>query len=159
MLQRKYSGLKNYTKMKMKKSLYAILFLSLVGICFVACTPDENENIKQVESPVWTAVTTNYPANMTAVISLPSNLQAYMGENDKLAAFNGDSCRGIAQIVDNQFFLVIKGDPQENYKVTIKYYNARLKYLYEVKDFTTFDADMVIGTSDNPEILPFTVIK
>jgi hypothetical protein len=90
---------------------------------------------------------------MTAVVTIPDNLNRYMQSDDQLAAFVGDECRGVGILLDGAFFVTIKGSSSEQSMVTFRYYSSRNKYMYTTDAFLTFDIDAVLGSIDKPEVL------
>lgn len=126
--------------------------LTVTGSC-----KKDDEKYPHFESPDWTVDEGNYPVNMTAVLDLPAYIKPYFGKDDKLAAFVDGTCRGVGTIVDSCFYIVIKGTSEEQSEVTFQYYNARNRYLYIARDYIGFEANLILGTSDEPEILPLTI--
>ena len=76
--------------------------------------------------------------------------------NDLLAAFSGETCLGVAQPQDGLFFLYIAapvtGNPSS---VTLRYYCAHYKNLFEAKDAFRFINDDHLGTIAEPFIPAF----
>ncbi len=142
----------------MRNRTFRNLIMILVTVAIVAgsCKKDD-EKYPRYESPSWTVEAGNYQINMTAVLDLPPFIKPYAGADDKLAAFVDGTCRGVGTIVDQYFYIVIKGSPEEQSRVTFQYYNARNRYLYEARDYLDFEANLVFGTSDDPEVLPLTL--
>lgn len=75
-------------------------------------------------------------------------------------AFAGETCLGIASPQDGLFFLFIgapvTGNPSS---VTIKYYSAHYKNLFEAKDAFPFVNDDHLGTVANPLAPTFVVAE
>lgn len=137
-----------------------IKYLSFVTLVIVAlCSCEKEDRLPQFTSPNWEVLQNNYSLNMTAVIAHPLGIKEPKGEADKMAAFVEDECRGVANIIDNNFYITIKGTASETTKVTFKYYNEHSKYLYEAKDYVNFEPDCILGTDDDPEIISFKVVK
>lgn len=99
-----------------------------------------------------------YPLKMTAVVALPSTLAPYFQANDKLAAFVGDDCRGIGQMISNEygqvvFSMEIIGSDAPDQTIHFKYYNSRNSYLYIDATNVTFKAFSQYGTEDEAVVL------
>ena len=88
-----------------------------------------------------------------AVLRLPDNLAPYVAAGDELAAFIGDECRGVGQQVDGLWYVMLKGTPDEQGMVSIRYYSAANRYLYRTAEGFEFESDGVYGTADNPVTL------
>ena len=151
----------------MKKYLYYVIcILSVLTVFFAGCK-DKNapESFNgNVARPTWTAPgVSDITSSMTAVIKV--DLKAQYPEtaadwqpsvNDLLAAFSGETCLGVAQPQDGLFFLYIAapvtGNPSS---VTLRYYCAHYKNLFEAKDAFRFINDDHLGTIAEP----FTLTK
>lgn len=99
-----------------------------------------------------------YPLKMTAVVALPSTLAPYFQANDKLAAFVGEDCRGIGQMISNEygqvvFSMEIIGSDAPDQTIHFKYYNSRNSYLYIDATNVTFKAFSQYGTEDEAVVL------
>ena len=143
--------------------LYIFLIAATLG-----CSKNSVDTPEKVATkfpvPNWKADDTGkYPATMTAVFTLPVTLAGGSTENDKLAAFVNDECRGVGVTVEvnnlNLFFVLIQGLPEETNKITIKYYSSKTSYMYESKSALTFLADGIYGTAENPKIAELTQLK
>ena len=134
-----------------------VLVLALVG-CGKESTDPQKESATKFPPPSWKADETGkYPATMTAVISLPASVAATAVENDNLAAFVGDECRGVGVVVEvnnqNLFFVLIQGLPEESGNITFKYYSTKTSYMFEAKPALNFHVDAVYGTAANPQVI------
>ena len=114
--------------------------------------------------PTWIADNNGkYQATMTAVVALPVALAAGSLENDKLAAFVNDECRGVGVMVkvnnQNLYFVLIRGLPEETSNITIRYYSSTTAYMYESKSAFAYLIDAVYGTAENSKILALTQLK
>jgi hypothetical protein len=100
---------------------------------------------------------------MTSVLTLPTSLAAAVIENDQLAAFVNDECRGVGTMekvnAQNLFFVMIHGMPDETSKVKFKYYSSKTSYMYESKDTLNFLIDAIYGTAQNPKTLQLSQLK
>ena len=154
--------------------------LAVVALCFAGCKKDKNDPEQQtqpqqtetlagnVARPTWTAPgVSDITSSMTAVIKV--DLKAQYPEtaadwqpsvNDLLAAFSGETCLGVAQPQDGLFFLYIAapvtGNPSS---VTLRYYCAHYKNLFEAKDAFRFINDDHLGTIAEPFKPAFVVAK
>ena len=140
---------------------------------FVSCSSagdDETPTYKepvytQHEDPLWDDPTsggsgstggssssaTPYPSDMTMYLQLPDSLKAYISNADKLAAFCGSECRGIASrpANDEVWFIRIYGYVGD--EITLKYYRAEKKYMYDsVEPQIVLSSDVNMGTYDAP---------
>jgi hypothetical protein len=104
---------------------------------------------------------------MTAVIKVdlkaqyPETAAGWQpGVNDLLAAFSGETCLGVAQPQDGLFFLYIAAPVTGNSSsVTLRYYCAHYKNLFEAKDAFRFINDDHLGTIAEPFKPAFVVAK
>ena len=152
------------------KKLYFICMLAVVAICFAGCK-DKNapESFNgNVARPTWTAPeVSDMSSSMTAVVKVDLKAQYpetaadfVLVDNDLLAAFSGETCLGVAQPQDGLFFLYIAapvtGNPSS---VTLRYYSAHYKNLFEAKDAFRFINDDHLGTTAEPFKPAFVVAK
>jgi hypothetical protein len=156
-------SLKQFYMKRISSVLYIFLMAAMLG-----CSKNSVDTPEQVATkfpvPNWKEDDTGkYPATMTAVFSLPVTLAGSATENDKLAAFVNEECRGVGVIVESNnlklFFVLIQGMPEETNNITIRYYSNKTSYMYESKSALTFLADGVYGTAENPKILALTQLK
>ena len=101
------------------KNLIKYFTFLLLAVCMGSCQKDEMYT--EFPAPVWQVDDAKYSVNMTAVVVLPNNLLPYFNENDQVAAFINDECRGVGILVDNAFFVTIKGTPEEISNVSFRY--------------------------------------
>ncbi len=142
----------------MKKKIYIPILLVLFALTLFACKKDEKH--PQYEKPNWKiSEIENVQVNFSAIFDLESNLSVYIAENDELAAFVGNDCRGTATLINDLFHITVKGTADENSKVTFRYYSSTTKYMYEAIDYVDFEANITLGTIDNPEVLALTLRK
>jgi len=147
-----------YKYIKMNKARN-ILMLVIAAFILSCCSKDIESYPKQpvpdwfIESPEL------LPNSFTAIISIPDNLNVYASENDKVAAFINDRCRGIGNLVTSDendkrvYYLTIRSEDNESGIIRFKYYNSRLSYLYQAKQTIPFETDGTYGTYDTPVIL------
>ena len=143
--------------------LYIFLLAATMG-CSKNSVDTPEEIATKFPVPNWkTDDKGKYPATMTAVVTLPATLAGSSTENDKLAAFVNDECRGVGVIVKlnnmNLFFVLIQGLPEETKKITMRYYSNKTSYMYESLPALTFLADGIYGTAENPQVLELTQLK
>ena len=149
------------------KSISSVFYIFLMAAT-LGCSKSSVDTPEQMATkfpvPTWIADDTGkYPATMTAVFALPVTLAGTSVENDKLAAFVNGECRGVGVIVAvnnlNLFFVLIQGLPEEENKITIRYYSNKTSYMYESQSELTFLADEIYGTAENPKILELSQLK
>jgi hypothetical protein len=151
----------------MKRTILVFyIFLTVIGLgCSKKSVDAPEEVATKFPAPAWKADETGkYASTMTAVVTLPATL-AVDGdvENDKLAAFVNNECRGVGVIVkvnnQNLFFVLIQGLPDESNKITFKYFSNKTSYMYESGSALNFLVDAVYGTAQNPKTLELTRLK
>ena len=131
----------------------------VIALLITACK-EEEETFPTHEPPVWNVNhSAGYYENMTAVVKIPNNLAQYASKKDQLAAFAGNECRGVGELIDGSYFVSIKGAPEDQSTIRFKYYSAKNKYLYQTDDLFSFDANRIFGTADEPKELPLNVVK
>ena len=143
--------------MKNLNILKISILIGIIALSVLGCKKDKTYT--QYNTPNWVVDNGNYSVNMTAVLNLPTNLNAYVSTDDKLAAFVGSSCRGVATLINNSFYITVKGTPDEQSTVVFKYYSSRNKYMYQTTNTISFEPDYVLGTVDNPKVLSLTNIN
>ena len=144
--------------------------LAVVAICFAGCKDNAPESFNgNVARPTWTAPeVSDMSSSMTAVVKVdlkamyPSRAADFvLNDNDLLAAFFGETCLGVASPQDGLFFLYIAG-PTANANanaVTLRYYSAHYKNLFEARDAFPFVNDTNLGTVAEPFKPAFVVAK
>ena len=145
--------------------------LTVLTVLFTGCK-DSNEPESfngDVARPAW-SVPADYDvtSSMTAVVKVdlkamyPSRAADFvLNDNDLLAAFFGETCLGVASPQDGLFFLYIAG-PTANANanaVTLRYYSADYKNLFEARDAFPFVNDTNLGTVAEPLIPALQVVK
>ena len=141
------------------------------------CKKDEPQPaptfVGNVAQPVWTAPAEHdYTASMTAVIAVDLKAQYpdiaadfVRKDDDRLAAFAGDRCLGVAGQTDGLFFLYVtapdgeSGSSLSNAAVTLRYWSAFYTNLFESPDAFTFSNDAHLGTIDQPFTPAWTEVK
>lgn len=134
----------------------------------------DNQNLSgNVARPTWTAPADyDMTSSMTAVIKVATlNGQivndSIVNDDDLLAAFSGETCLGVAVPDDGLFFLYIAGLSSDSDSglssvseaVTLRYYSAHYKNLFEAKDAFPYVSDSNQGSADTPFLPAFVVIK
>jgi hypothetical protein len=148
------------------KWLTSVLGVFLL-MAILSCSKNGNtpeEVATKFPAPTWKVDNTGkYPATMTSVVVLPAMLAGNLLENDQLAAFINDECRGVGVLEkvndQNLYFVMIHGLPDETSKVKFKYYSSKTSYMYESNDAINFLIDAVYGTAQNPKTLEFSQLK
>ena len=143
--------------MKFTKLIFAIC----LGLIIFGCSKEKDEDTFQVYTrPGWTVESPEqYPNSFTAIVSIPENINAYAADNDIVAAFIDDECRGVGNLIISEngswrvYIITVRGSSTENRNITFKYYSAQLEYLYQAKTMIAFVIDGTYGTIDNPIIL------
>lgn len=96
--------------------------------------------------------------SMTAYFTLDSAVKPYAtGDADMLAAFAGDACVGVADIVDAAapvYKLVVYGSIADGAALDLRYYNSRCQFIFDVPQSLTFAASAVEGSQQQPIVLP-----
>ena len=116
-------------------------------------------------SPQWGSDTgtpdpvSTYPADLTAYVQLPDSLKAYLSDADKMAAFCGTEYRGLATRFagDNVWMIRIYGNVGD--EITLKYYCATNKYIYDSVESIVLNDDTHKGTYDEPVTMYMRVEK
>ena len=140
------------------------LFLATTVI-FTYCSED-TETYPKHPVPEWNIASPELlPNSFTAIIAVPGNINLYATDNDKVAAFLNDQCRGVGTLVRTDsndkrvYYLTIRANDDENGNIIFRYYNSRLSYLYQAKQMVPFETDGTFGTYDSPEILELELVK
>ena len=168
----------------MKKSIF---FLALLCLLTVGCKKEQQNAPEQqpqeqsqpqpqpdpeptetlagnVARPSWTAPDVyDMTSSMTALVKVDLKAQYpklaadyKLDANDVLGAFSGDTCLGVGTIVDGLFFIYI--DATEG-AVTLRYWSAQYKNLFEEKDAFTYANESSLGTVAEPLVPALTVVK
>jgi hypothetical protein len=94
---------------------------------------------------------------MTAIVILPPNLAQNAQDDDQLAAFTGEECRGIGGKVGDLYFVSIQATQEEDFTVRFGYYSASNKYLYTTGNLFPFEMNGNVGSDDEPEVLQLSI--
>ena len=145
----------------------SVLVLCTLFLCTLVGCKDKNapESFNgNVARPAWTDPSDHdFTSSMTAVIKVDLASQYpdiaadfVLMENDLLAAFSGETCLGVASPNEGVFYLYI-GAPigVTPTSVTLRYYSAHYKNLFEAKDAFPYVSDTQQGNADEPFIPAF----
>ena len=121
-----------------------------------------------MEQPGWTAPAEyEYVTSMTAVVKVnlaglyPETASDWqLTENDRLAAFAGDVCCGVAAPEDGLFYLFVCGvnNLSAGGNVKLRYYSAHYKNVFAADDAFEFKNDAHIGSVSEP-FVPVLVVE
>jgi len=122
--------------------------------------------IGNLPSPEW-AVSEDYDmtSSMTVTASIDlaltyeSQVKATGWEvaaDDKLAAFEGENCIGLATPKEGLFYLYVTA-PKSGSAVTLKYYSSKVKNLFVADEALVYSNDVIIGTVAAPHTPKWTV--
>jgi hypothetical protein len=150
---------KQLFKMKKLKPIFRIFFLTIFALVTIISCKEEEEQFTQFPTPIWQVNSAEYSVSMTAVVSLPQKLLPYEQEDDQLAAFSGDVCRGIGEKVGGLYYVLISGTPEDQSNIRFLYYSARNRYMYQTDQLFAFETNKIFGTADQPETLTLTNVK
>ena len=141
-------------------------------VLFSGCKKDKEQApetfVSDKTRPVWTAPEkSDMTSSMTAVVKVDLKAQYpsiaadfVLNENDLLGAFAEEQCLGVAQLQEGYFFLYINGpETAASSQVTLRYYSAFYKNLFETKDAFPFKNDDILGTIADPYIPSLAVVK
>lgn len=158
---------RNYNKLL----LAALCSLSMVLlVLFSGCKNKEQDPetfVSDKTRPVWTAPEkSDITSSMTAVVKVDLKAQYpsiaadfVLDENDLLGAFAEEQCLGVAQLQEGYFFIYINSPAENSSQVTLRYYSAFYKNLFEAKDAFPFKNDDILGTIADPYIPALVVVK
>jgi len=127
--------------------------------------PEPTETLAgNVARPSWTAPDVyDMTSSMTALIKVDLKAQYpklaadyKLDANDVLGAFSGDTCLGVGTIVDGLFFIYIDATQGA---VTLRYWSAQYKNLFEAKDAFPYANESKIGTVAQPYTPKWSVVK
>ena len=149
----------------MKKITF--IAITLLAALFVGCNRNAPETFHgNVARPDWTAPEHNdMTASMTAVIQVDLKKQYpdiasdfVISDDDLLAAFAGEQCLGVTGPNENLFFLYIN-QPAQSSLITLRYWSAQYRNLFEAPEEFTFTNDKHFGTMAEPLVPYFKVVK
>ena len=151
------------------------LTICLLGLLLGAtgCKKDKDDDSKSfagnMEQPGWTAPAEyEYVTSMTAVVKVdlaglyPETASDWkLTENDRLAAFAGDVCCGVAAPEDGLFYLFVCGvnNLSSGGNVKLRYYSAHYKNVFAADDAFEFKNDAQIGSLVSEPFVPVLVVE
>lgn len=158
-----------------KKVIFACL--AIWGLC-VSCEKDniipiygQQEEGKEIsmgdslnQPPHWIVLSPYmYPYTMSAIVVIPDSLAGVYKSSDELAVFMDETCRGVAEHIDNEgvgyrWFIVIYGN-EDSENLRFKYYSSAKNSYYRSKDFLLFETNSRFGSVDNPKCLSFQFLN
>lgn len=154
-----------------KKTFFCILACSMVVLVLMtACKKKQDPEtfLSDKARPTWTTPDKqDMTSSMTAVIKIDLKTQYpvlasdfVLNDNDLIAAYSGETCLGTASPKDGLFFLYV-GAPVgvTPSSVTLKYYSAYYKNIFEAKDAFPFVTDGIIGKISKPFVPTLVVVK
>ena len=153
-----------------------LMIIASCGLLLLAagCKKDEPKPDPQPQSltanvarPTWAAPEDyDYTSSMIAVIRVDLRAQYpdqaadwQLSEQDLIAAFIGDECLGVAQPQDGLFYLYVASPTSNSEAVTLRYWSAHYKNLFEAKAAFPFENDDKLGTVAEPFTPTFVVVK
>jgi len=114
-----------------------------------------------VERPDWSvAPGYDYSRSMTAVVAVDlSRLHSTwrLDTADLLGAFAGEECVGVAAPTSNLFYLFIVAPRASSQVITLRYYSATLRNIYQADVSFPFENGGRQGTTGNPLIPTWTI--
>ena len=141
------------------QKLIAITILSICILISGGCSKD-TEPYPEHPVPEWTIQSPwLLPNSFTAIVAIPENINIYAGDNDQVAAFINEECRGVGTLVKSEdnskrvYYITIRAEDAEDGEIIFRYYNSRLSYLYQAKQTISFVTDGTYGTYDSPVVL------
>ena len=154
----------------MRKQLYIFVLCTFALCAFFGCKEKNKPEsfLSDKARPTWTAPSDyDYTSSMTAVVRVDLKAQYpekaadfVLDDSDLVAAFSGETCLGVASPNEGFFYLYI-GAPigVTPTSVTLRYYSAHYKNLFEAKDAFPYVSDTQQGNADEPFIPAFLVVK
>lgn len=115
--------------------------------------PEDYDMTSSMTTIVKVDLSFTYPDQVAAL------KEKVLNEGDVLAAFDGNTCIGVAELTDNLFFLYITSPASEDNQVAIRYYSATLKNIFVAQETITFSNDAHIGSVSEPFAPKFVVAK
>jgi hypothetical protein len=113
---------------------------------------------RYVKEPGWNLNITTYELNETMITKVFVNNTKADNENDVLAAFAGDICRGLAYPVDTPegklYFLQVWGNRMDE-SIQFRYYDSQKNVVLHTEQTIQFQSDKEIGTIQHPESIYF----
>lgn len=141
----------------MNIKLSVIISAILAGTIFTSC---EKEPVYTTyENPHWEVGSyEGISESCTIVMDLPANLKPYQDAADVVGAFIGNECRGVSTQQEGLFYIIVSGAGDESGNITLRYWNARNKYMYQVNEVIPFEINGQKGSSDAPFVPSFSIL-
>lgn len=137
-----------------------LIFMSLItSMLLMSCSTDDvdSTDIPAVKPPKWSVVNCDgFEYNMSAIVLLPQMLRSMESDNDELAVFCGEECRGTAERMQinsqkSVWMMLVYGDNED--ELYFKYYSHHNKSMYVDTGYFVFDGNGKYGTVDEPVVL------
>jgi len=133
----------------------------LLSIClFSAGCNKDDDSFKTYSRPDWSLASPELlPYSFVAIISIPDNINTYAQDEDMVAAFIGNECHGVGNLVKSEegtkrvYYIMVRGADTENRNIVFRYYSSKLSYLYQAKTTVQFEIDGTYGSYDSPVVL------
>ena len=165
------------------RNIRLLVALSVCVLCAVCCTlagckKDKKSEPSSTPSSTTSSIVGNLPdpewavsedydmtSSMTVTVSVDlaltyeSQVKAAGWEvaaEDKLAAFEGENCIGLATPKEGLFYLYVTA-PKSGSAVTLKYYSSKVKNLFVADEALVYSNDANIGTVAAPHTPKWTV--
>lgn len=125
-------------------------------VCQDFLTFEQNETYGKVSDPAIPPFEESgkYPETMSAVVSLPEALPFERHDKDILAAFVGDECRGVGELIEAEgksaYQFEIRGKKEETSSVYFMYYSMQTSGVYKAAESFPFTDEGMQGTVDKP---------
>ena len=153
----------------MKKSfIFSLGALSIIMLALFAGCKDKKQPqtlFGNLDKPVWIAPEgNNMTSSMTALVKVDLLAQNpdlaadfVLDVNDLLGAFAGEQCIGVAPLEDGFFFVYINEPEAEDSSVTLRYYSAHYRNIFEAKNAFPYRNDDHLGTVAEPFVPAFVL--
>ena len=159
--------MKNMTSPAKSCSILLCALLLMAAGCNNDKTNEPKTLVSNVTAPTWAAPEeSDLTSSMTAVIRVdlaakyPTAAADFaLDDSDLLAAFCAGECLGVATPQDGLFFLYVASPTSNSEAVSLKYYSAHYKNLFEADDAFPFVNDDHLGTVAAPLSPAFVVAK
>lgn len=159
---------KIYISTIMKNSKWFICMLCVALCALTACKdkgnepssstsqPQQSSIYGNVSKPAWEVPSTHdYTSSMTPVIKVVIVDEQLSNADDLLAAFIGDQCCGIGELIQNGLYNLYISGSEGN--VTLRYWSSKYTNIFEAKDDFPFVNNAPKGTPDKPYVPTFKV--
>ena len=155
-----------------RKNIFILILCFSAAVLFSSCEKKESLN-GDVARPTWIAPAhSDMTSSMTAIVKVDLKVQYPEAaedwqrlDNDLLAAFSDETCLGVGVWKEEAgaYWLYI-ANPTANSQeltanITLRYYSAHYKNLFEAADAFLYVNDTQKGTADTPFIPVFVVLK